>query len=210
MQPEVIQMCNPTYNQTLDMQIAKQCAPLLTGIKISNVLITSAVNCEKVYEMFKDTTVMIKSIYFDGEKITLLLYQPEQLMVTLQQSEVKLFMQENGYRSLETEEVLDCFSARFAAYMKHRSPFPHEMGILLGYPISDVIGFMKNSGKNFLYSGYWKVYSNLQEAQKTFHMYKQAKATVSGLVALGLSIRGILQVYRQEGPEQSREQLAVV
>ncbi len=38
--------------------------------------------------------------------------------------------------------------------MNQGKQFPHEMGLLLGYPVEDVVGFMENNGKNYLYSGY--------------------------------------------------------
>lgn len=46
-------------------------------------------------------------------------------------------------------------------YQTIQEDFPHEMGILLGYPVEDVEGFIINNGKNELYTGYWKVYDNL-------------------------------------------------
>ena len=46
--------------------------------------------------------------------------------------------------------------------------FPHEIGVLLGYPAEDVKGFVVNEGKNYLYSGYWKVYGDLSEAKQLF------------------------------------------
>ena len=48
---------------------------------------------------------------------------------------------------------------RYRAYMNGSKIFPHEMGLLLGYPVEDVTGFMVHGGKNSLYSGYWKVYA---------------------------------------------------
>ena len=40
--------------------------------------------------------------------------------------------------------------------MDGKRGFPHEIGLVLGYPPVDVEGFIKKEGRDFLYSGYWK------------------------------------------------------
>ncbi len=54
-------------------------------------------------------------------------------------------------------------------------PFPHEIGIFLGYPYSDTIGFIKNNGENEKYCGYWKVYANVEQAKKNFLSFDMCK-----------------------------------
>ena len=56
-----------------------------------------------------------------------------------------------------------------------QNEFPHEIGLLLGYPFEDVIGFIENEGRNYLYSGYWKVYKNKEEKCKLFNLYNQTR-----------------------------------
>ena len=46
--------------------------------------------------------------------------------------------------------------------------FPHEIGLFLGYPPSDVDGFINNPNEGFCAVGYWKVYSNADEAIRVF------------------------------------------
>ena len=52
------------------------------------------------------------------------------------------------------------------------------MGIFLGYPIEDVIGYLKNNGKNSICVGYWKVYKDKEEKQKLFKEFECAKNNV--------------------------------
>ncbi|MCY1151057.1 MAG: DUF3793 family protein [Sphaerochaetaceae bacterium] len=54
-------------------------------------------------------------------------------------------------------------------------PFPHEIGIFLGYPYSDTIGFINNKGENEKYCGYWKVYANVEQAKKNFLSFDMCK-----------------------------------
>ena len=62
--------------------------------------------------------------------------------------------------------MLARLAERFTEYKEGRAEFPHEMGAFLGYPLSDVKGFIEHEGKDFLCSGYWKVYSDETGAKK--------------------------------------------
>ena len=70
--------------------------------------------------------------------------------------------------------------------MKDHLSFPHELGLLLGYPVEDVLGFIRNEGRNYLYCGYWKVYGDVDAARITFDRYNQAKEDAIRLISSGL------------------------
>ena len=57
--------------------------------------------------------------------------------------------------------------------LAQREDFPHEIGLFLGYPLGDVIGFIKNAGQNCKCVGCWKVYCNECEAIKAFAMIEK-------------------------------------
>ena len=81
---------------------------------------------------------------------------------------------------------------RYEKYAEGNGMFPHEMGVLLGYPTEDVLGFIENQGKNYLYAGYWKVYGNLEDTLKTFEAYDRARDYVICMTGNGNEIRDIL------------------
>ena len=76
--------------------------------------------------------------------------------------------------------------------------FPHEMGVLLGYPLEDVKGFINNRGRNFLYTGYWKVYSDLQQKMDLFGRFEQAKEQMIRLLSYGMDIQEIIMMFHYE------------
>lgn len=205
-----IQKCNVSKNQELEMQIAKQCAPLLTGIKISNLLNTHISNKEKIYKIFENSAINIKCIYFDNERISILLYKSDELLEYMRQPDIQCFMRHMGYENMNENSILDEFAIRFSTYMRKMVSFPHEMGILLGYPVEDVIGFIENKGRNSLYTGYWKVYSNLFCALNTFKKYNQAKEKVTHLVSHGVSIKNILYEYYSDNETVNLNQLLAI
>ena len=67
--------------------------------------------------------------------------------------------------------------------------FPHEIGVFLGYPLADVIGFIENRGKNFTACGYWKVYTDPTAAQAEFDRYKKCERIYARCYYNGTPIR---------------------
>ena len=86
------------------------------------------------------------------------LYRTDKMEKLLQDEEVAAFLQERGYDELTLNSVLTSFRMRYLAYREGKEEFPHEMGILLEYPVEDVEGLIRYGGINYLCSGYWKVY----------------------------------------------------
>lgn len=87
-------------------------------------------------------------------------------------------------------QMLDCLKRRIAL----SEDFPHEIGLFLGYPVADVAGFMHNKGKNYKLSGYWKVYTNEQQARALFLQYTQCRQLYCRRVAEGMSIVQLVRI----------------
>lgn len=106
-----------------------------------------------------------------------------------------------GYRTSHLTDIFKKLCAHYEKYMTDRESFPHELGLLLGYPVEDVVGFVENCGQNYLYSGYWKVYGNVQEAKETFARYLEAKEQLIRMVSAGVEISAILsgEKFRMAG-----------
>ncbi len=190
MSREIFQIIEELDQEDLQTQLALQCAPLLTGIKISNLLIVRNWNARGVFEIFRGSRITVEVIYRSEEKTMFLLYQREELEAYLRENSdtMKLF----GYAVMEVEEICRELKNRYASYMEGRGGFPHEIGILLGYPTEDVLGFIENEGKNYLYTGYWKVYGNVVEAVALFEAYNKAKEQLLKMISQGIEIRRIL------------------
>ena len=61
------------------------------------------------------------------------------------------------------------------AYYEKKDIFPHEVGVFLGYPLCDIQGFIKSQGDAYLFSGYWKIYDNLNQTLLKFADFDRAK-----------------------------------
>ncbi len=175
-----------------EKQVVLQCAPLLTGIKLSNLLNVRTDQKEEVLRLFAGTAVSCRVLYeFDG-RMSLLLYREDRMRAHLERSDVRRMLDGFGYAGMGIKETLLLLSIRYQEHMDGLRAFPHEIGLLLGYPPVDVAGFMENNGERFLYSGYWKVYGNLTETLKVFEQYDRAREYVIHMAGSGRAIREIL------------------
>jgi len=166
MSQEVFELVQGMDLKSIETQIALQCAPLISGLKVSNLLIISAEDEALVRVILRRSGISFFRLLRTGEKVTFLLFRKNPLEAYLKQQEVETMLAEAGYAELSLGNILSTFQKRYAHYMSAGGRFPHEMGLLLGYPAEDVKGFVENEGKNFLYSGYWKVYADVEEKRR--------------------------------------------
>lgn len=193
MNDSILQMDDLLDDKKLDYQIALQCAPLLTGIKVSNLLIVPHSKQRAVTARFQKTALSCCPLCVTDEKGTFLLYHKEKLLQYLEDDASREILRLTGYLSYDLEEILRELSARYCDYIKYRQVFPHEIGVFLGYPVEDVLGFINNQGRNYLYIGYWKVYGNLTEAMHLFEKYRQAKQLVIRMISQGVNVHHIIE-----------------
>lgn len=195
MSQEIYEIVKGMDLENIETQLALQCAPLITGLKVSNLLIIPKGNEEVVKRILNRTGISFYRLIQTRTKTTFLLFRRNELEEFLSDENVKNVFIKAGYKSLQIEKILRTFSLRYEAYMQGDKSFPHEMGLLLGYPVEDVVGFVENNGKNFLYSGYWKVYKNQKAKVKLFDKFKVAEETLIHLLSNGLSMSDIIDIY---------------
>lgn len=193
---EVLEIVQEMDRKQLEIKMALQCAPVLTGIKISNLL-----NVEREYEgsvcrILRNTGIVSYRLLSCENKTVFLLFQRQELDLYLKEPKVQAFFISNGYKDLSLTGILKRFSQQYATYMFRGGKFPHEMGLLLGYPVEDVQGFIEHKGKDYLYSGYWKVYTDLEEKKALFEAYESAKEALLLLVSGGYTVPMMIERIR--------------
>ena len=117
--------------------------------------------------------------------------------------EIRELLQESGYQDFTLGTILSTFQKRYQGYMCGEPGFPHEMGVLLGYPVEDVRGFMEQNGQNALYQGYWKVYAHVPEKKRLFARYDMEKETIIQLLSNGVGMRDIIGIYNDSMPQKA-------
>ena len=155
--------------------IGLQCSLVLSGIKPSNLLIYNN-HCEGcISEELRNTGTEYMKLYTGTKESVSIIFNRKKLEETLSDIENREFIKQYGYEIFSVDEVIERLAMRYTEFKEGRAEFPHEMGIVLGYPLEDVSGFIENNGKNYLYSGYWKVYKNDEEKIRLFKTYKDIK-----------------------------------
>lgn len=166
------------------------CAPTLAGIKVSN-LVNIKYECKKVLlEEIANKNKLLnpKGVFIEIMKITetqalIYVYRKNDLHKILQSEEVREFLKNYNYFDFSIENTIFVLKKHIQC-----TDFPHEIGIFLGYPISDVIAFIENKGKNEKYVGCWKAYSNKQFAEQMFIKYKKCTRIYCEKFELGIDI----------------------
>lgn len=161
--------------QRLKLEIANRCGPVLKGVKAANLMAVSAGGWQKVCRALEDSPIICRLLYGDGERDMVFLYRSDLLEQHIKQEAVRGFLLSCGYESVGLDGILNGLSRRYQRFAGAGDPFPHELGVLLQYPLEDVKGFMVHGGRDWLVSGYWKVYGNVREAKQTFAVYDRAR-----------------------------------
>jgi hypothetical protein len=192
MSPELLEILAGMDLREMNTQMALQCAPVIMDIKISNLLIVDIEEKERVKETFCETAISFYILYMSDRKVVFLIYDREKFVGYLRRRENQRLLRILGYHEGDPVSILMELSKRYQGYMQNIREFPHELGIMLGYPVEDVMGFIVNRGQNPLFTGYWKVYDNPWEKLLVFEQYRRARELVIRLVAQGISVKQLL------------------
>ena len=180
---------------SIPLQLALQCAPVISGIKISNLLTIPAKSLRELSVVLKKTELSFRILYPGRERLVILIYREAKLREYLAREEVMAFIYKCGYETSDISKIFPVFVKRYVRYMELKQDFPHELGLFLGYPIEDVEGFIKENGKNYLYSGYWKVYKDTELKIRLFKDYERVQTEIVRLLYEGLDIMDIITNY---------------
>lgn len=186
--------------------LCRQCAPVLAGIKPSNLLITKHIPKQTPESVLSGTSVCCRFLYASCQREYWLLFDPAGLLSILKAPDTADFLQKYGYRWKESDSpgfcllsALDHLTGRLAGYCAGSLAFPHEMGIFFGYPLSDVQGFIAHQGRDFKCSGYWKVYDDPVSAQKIFACYDYVKDMFLDFYRRGIRLPDICRACKKTG-----------
>ena len=162
----------------LDDLVNYHAIPVVHAGKPSSLITLSRSRRSDIFEIWQQEKEMIlpegvkfEELYIKDDLANILLYDSEALDKLLTKPANQLFLRILGYTC-----DFNCLNLFFRS-LKERfaQSFPHEIGILLGIPLYDVLCFMFYPEKKPLCRGYWKVYINEVEARQTFLRYNNCK-----------------------------------
>lgn len=171
----------------VEMLLAIHCAPLLHGIKLSNLVKMNKEQSEVLCKNIRGAGLSIWFLLYEGDGNQVLLFRRDEMQEFLNRSDIQRFLKRFGYTDFNLTKVLLKLSVHMKAYKNEQQDFPHELGILLGYPIDDVLAYMENKGENYKYCGYWKVYHNIEQAKRQFEAFNEVRDCAIARVLSGSS-----------------------
>lgn len=159
--------------------MVEQCAPTLAGVKVGSLFRINGLAEARTSIRFWDQTLAPLGLRVTALKechrsdaCMVYVYRENWLRRHLRKPRISEFLESLGYDTSQGIEMLHQLSHRFCLEQE----YPHEIGVFLGYPLEDVIGFITHRGRNFTCCGQWKCYGDPAAAQKRFQRYRDCTA----------------------------------
>lgn len=176
----------------LEAMIAYHCAPALAGIKPANMVACQKSRIPDIHSEIEklNNELNIKDIYLEvicecEKRALVMVYRKKVLEKHLQVHNHRAFLSMYGYSEIGS-------MADYINHLKTRlvnDTFPHEIGVFLGYPLHDIYCFINHRDEGCLLIGEWKVYHNVEEAEKLFYRFKACrKALVRHITERGKTL----------------------
>lgn len=182
----------PTEEECLASFLALELAEVLQGAKPANLvcLTNKRRSCGRnLYLLWKrhgeallaESGLEVRILDDRGSSILLLLYSRQALGGLLSQKSAAIILRKSGYRNPDDlDETLDELEKRVTG-----EGFPHEIGVFLGYPLKDVVGFMGWAPLAFTCQGPWKIFGNPEQSLRLAECHRECRCRMSQMLAAG-------------------------
>ena len=179
----------------LEGTLAYHGAPALAGIKPADMIAWGSPEvCGSPFflrycRQLARRGIQLRVLRAGCPRCLLLVYRPDRLERQLADPAVRALLKWEGYPVEQgLEAMLKALSRRLAG-----EEFPHEVGLFLGYPPEDVVGFCLHQGRDYKLSGCWKVYSDVERARRCFRRYSLCRDALCRRLRTG---QALAQVFR--------------
>lgn len=138
-------------------------------------------------DFLQQTRVRYLVLRKSANRETILFYRPEALEACLKDKRHQYFFRNLGYPIEQgVEACLDLLRRRFQATC------PHEIGLILGIPLKDVLGFMGLSDLPLTCRKEWCIYGNPDESIRTIERFARNRSVVLEHLSGGMTCHEIL------------------
>jgi len=170
-------------------------AATICGSKPSTILSFMDIRDRDLLTMWKkcgsgivqSTLVQFISLRSTANKETILFYRPDILAQCITKTRHRYFLKKLGY---PIDQGVDAC----LAFLKERFQYscPHEIGVLLGIPLKDVLGFMDMTKLPQTCRKEWCIYGNPTKSLAIIQQFADDRSLVSCLLAQGMTPYGIM------------------
>ena len=175
--------------------LIRNCAPTLAGIKTANLFACPYESKAEITEalcrfnrILSQKGLRVLPLRFSEKKALIYLYRPKRLSADLRHGQAVQILHPLGYDCAKSEQCL----AQLSRKLRSQGDFPHEIGLFLGYPPGDVLGFMENRPCTCKCVGCWKVYGDAEKARRLFEAYRRCTQRYCDRYGAGCSIECLI------------------
>ena len=163
----------------------EQCAPVLAGLKPAGLFRYETRDCADLARRVrswneqlasKGLSVRVLKGCVRTHQFLIYVYREAQLSAVLADRAVQEFLRQEGYQLPAEQEQTGALLNQLSRRLCCQAEFPHEIGVFLGYPLPDVVGFIENRGQNFTCCGCWKSYGEPVAARRRFDQLSKCTA----------------------------------
>ena len=175
----------------------EQCAPVLAGLKPAGLFRYETRDCADLARRVrswneqlngKGLRVRVMKGCARTHRFLVYVYREAQLSAVLADKAVQEFLRQEGDQLPAEQEQTGALLNQLSRRLCCQAEFPHEIGIFLGYPLPDVVGFIENRGQNFTCCGCWKSYGEPAAARRRFDQLSKCTAVYLRLFHSGTPI----------------------
>lgn len=178
--------CKNRIDSSYIKWILELLGPVILGSKPSEILNISSKDKEKNIKI-KDIELFFNNcsrisyeiIHKGNGSIRVLFINKEALQLKLENKKCLNFLKFIGY---PTNYNLDQYINVLMDKLKEED-FPHEIGIFLGYPLKDVVGFMGYGKYEFYKTKYWKIYGDPEISAEVYNRFLEDRKTMRCMIS---------------------------
>lgn len=166
--------CKNRINSSYIKWLVEILGPVILGSKPSEILNISLSDNNKEYKIneiklfFKNCSrLSYEIIYKENGEIKVLFMNKNVLSKIFDDKKCVNFLKFIGYPSnYDLNNYINFLIER----LKDNN-FPHEIGVFLGYPLKDVVGFMGYGNYKLQKTKYWRVYGNVEVSDEIYNRF---------------------------------------
>ena len=177
-----------------DTLLVRHCAPTLAGAKTGSLFSCSFGSKEAMRacllrwnKLLRNRGLHVLPLCSRRERILVYIYRPQALKRDLGRRQAAELLAELHYPLPCPQRCV----AHLMARLTEAPTFPHEIGLFLGYPPEDVLGFIRDPAACKC-SGCWKVYGNASAAKARFAAYRECTRNYCTLLTLGIGLEQLI------------------
>lgn len=176
--------CESNSNDMLEWFV-QLIAPVLLGAKPAEILSfpwdqKQNLRLQRIKDLLKmNQSIKLKEFTYGHKCTKLFVYNPKTLKETLGDKRNLMFLKKLGYPAdYHFEEYLTILLEKI-----QNGSIPDEIGVFLGYPLKDVIGFMGHTSLKLTKVKGWRVYGDPKVSDRRYDDFMQARACIKEMLS---------------------------